>query len=237
MKYNIYCDESCHLEHDDSSVMTLGAIWCPNEKVREINNRIRAIKARNNISPTTELKWTKISPARIDAYLDLVNYFFDDDDLHFRCLVVPDKTALDHQKYHQTHDDWYYKMYFDMLKTIFSPQDQFEIYIDIKDSNSYRKSQFLKEVCCNSIYDFSHKIIERIQPIRSEEVAIMQLVDILVGALAYENRVFPEGHNPSSSKMAVLECIKERSGYSLRRTTLYREDKCNIFIWEANRNG
>jgi hypothetical protein len=24
MEYNIYCDESCHLEHDGSSVMVLG---------------------------------------------------------------------------------------------------------------------------------------------------------------------------------------------------------------------
>ena len=28
--YNIYCDESCHLENDDKPVMLLGAIWCLN---------------------------------------------------------------------------------------------------------------------------------------------------------------------------------------------------------------
>jgi len=27
--YNIYCDESCHLENDGEKVMVLGAIWCP----------------------------------------------------------------------------------------------------------------------------------------------------------------------------------------------------------------
>src|ERR1700722_11096356 len=25
---NVYCDESCHLEHDQSNFMVLGAIWC-----------------------------------------------------------------------------------------------------------------------------------------------------------------------------------------------------------------
>ena len=30
--YNIYCDESCHLEHDHLGVMALGAVWCPAEK-------------------------------------------------------------------------------------------------------------------------------------------------------------------------------------------------------------
>ena len=26
--YNVYCDESCHLENDHQKVMTLGAVWC-----------------------------------------------------------------------------------------------------------------------------------------------------------------------------------------------------------------
>lgn len=28
MYYNIYCDESCYLEHDGINVMAFGAIWC-----------------------------------------------------------------------------------------------------------------------------------------------------------------------------------------------------------------
>lgn len=63
MLYNVYCDETCHLEHDGINDMVIGAVWCPQEKLREINQRIREIKIRNGISPTAELKWTKISPA------------------------------------------------------------------------------------------------------------------------------------------------------------------------------
>jgi len=43
--YNIYCDESCYLEHDRQLVMVLGAVWCPLEKAREISVHIREIKA------------------------------------------------------------------------------------------------------------------------------------------------------------------------------------------------
>ncbi len=28
---NRYCDESCHLEHDQQKVMVLGAVWIPEE--------------------------------------------------------------------------------------------------------------------------------------------------------------------------------------------------------------
>ena len=232
-KYNIYCDESCHLEHDGINVMALGGVWCPNSKVSEINNRIKEIKNRYGVASTTELKWTKLSPSKADLYFDLINYFFDCQDLHFRCLVIPDKTLLEHNRFNQTHDDWYYKMYFDMLKVIFDPTDKYEIYIDIKDTNSATKALKLKKVCSNSIYDFSSKSIQRIQPIRSHEVQIMQIVDILIGAVCYQNRNFPNTFEKSPAKQKAVEIIKERSKYKLTKTTLYKENKFNIFIWEA----
>lgn len=233
MLYNIYCDETCHLENDNSNVMALGAIWCPQSKVKEINQRIYEIKERNGVSRDVELKWTKISPAKIELYSDLVNYFFDDDDLHLRAVLILNKHKLDHKSYNQTHDDWYYKMYFDMLKIIFSPKEQYEVYVDIKDTNSYRKSQKLKEVCSNSIYDFSQRIIKRIQPIRSEEVQIMQIVDVLIGAICYESRKFPEGFNRSAAKQEIVRLIKNKSGYTLKKTTLLREEKVNLLVWDA----
>ena len=233
MLYNVYCDETCHLINDGINVMVLGAIWCPQTKIKEINDRIKEIKVRNGVSEIMQLKWTKISPAKIDLYKDLVNYFFDDNDLHFRAVIIPDKKKLDHNYFQQTHDTWYYKMYFDMLKVIFSPIDKYEVYIDIKDTNSYKKSQKLKEVCCNSIYDFSHMIIRKLQPIRSDEVQIMQLVDIITGALGYENRNFKEGFINSEAKKEIIKLIKLRSNYSLRKSTLLREEKLNILMWKA----
>ena len=231
--YNIYCDESCHLENDGINDMVLGAVWCPQSKLPDINSRIKEIKAKYNVSQTAELKWTKVGPQKRNLYIELINYFFDCSDLHFRCLVVPNKQKLDHERFNQTHDDWYYKMYFDMLKVIFNPQDKYEVYIDIKDTNSNKKALKLREVCSNNIYDFSGRIIRRIQPIRSNEVQIMQIVDVLIGAVCYQNRKFPEGFQKSETKREVIELIKERSGYQLTKTTLLREDKFNIFVWDA----
>ena len=233
MEYNVYCDESCHLEHDKSSVMALGAVYCPKERTREINDRIRSIKVRNGIPVWRELKWVKVGPSKLQVYRDLIDYFFDDDDLHFRIVVIPDKEKLDHARFGQTHDEWYYKMYFEMLKNILSPTSTYNIYIDIKDTHSFEKSQKLHEVCCNSIFDFSHKIIKRLQPIRSDEVQIMQITDLLVGAVTHYNRLFPDDEQRSEAKKELIELIKARSRYSLKRTTLSKEDKFNILMWEA----
>ena len=233
MNYNIYCDESCHLEHDGINVMVIGAVWCPHDFVKKINERIRQIKIRNGISKTAEMKWTKISPAKLQFYEDLVNYFFDEADLHFRGLIIPDKSKLDHERFNQTHDLWYHKMYFEMLKAILSPTDNYEIYIDIKDTRTYNKIQILREVCSNSMYDFSARTIKKMQPIRSDEVQIMQIVDIFAGALGYNNRTFPESHQKSEAKLDIIKLIKKRSGYSMDKSTLLREDKFNMFFWDA----
>jgi hypothetical protein len=104
---NIYCDESCHLENDHQRVMVLGALWCPKDRAPQAAERLREIKARHGLANNFEVKWTKVSPAKAQFYLDLVDYFFDDDDLHFRALIVPDKNLLRHEKFGQTHDDWY----------------------------------------------------------------------------------------------------------------------------------
>lgn len=232
MIFNVYCDESCHLEHDEANVMTLGAVWCPKEKARAINKRIIDIKAKYNVGPNAEVKWVKVSPFKEQLYLELIDYFFDDDNLHFRGLLVPDKSILNHSEFEQTHDDWYHKMYFDLLKVIFNPEDSYDIYIDIKDTHSSVRLKKLHEVLSNDKYDFSSRIIKNIQPMRSHEVQLMQMVDVFTGALAYRNRIFPENHIRSQAKINLVKKIMRRSGYALNKTTLYQESKFNMLAWE-----
>jgi hypothetical protein len=228
--FNIYCDESCHLENDRQKAMVLGAIWCPLEKTREIAVRLREIKQKHGLPPDFEVKWTKVSPAGKVFYLDLIDYFFDDDDLHFRALIVPDKTLLRHDAFPgQDHDVWYYKMYFDMLKVIFQPEARYRIYLDIKDTRGGQKVEKLHRVLCNDRYDFSRQVIERVQLVRSHEIEQLQLADLLIGAVAYLNR----GLQGNAGKLAIIDRMRRRSGYDLTRTTLLREEKMNIFRWHA----
>lgn len=228
--FNIYCDESCHLENDRQKAMVLGAIWCPLDKTREIAVRLREIKQKHGHPPHFEAKWTKVSPAGKAFYLDLIDYFFDDDDLHFRALIVPDKTLLRHDAFPgQDHDVWYYKMYFDLLKVIFRPDARYRVYLDIKDTRGGQKVEKLHRVLCNDRYDFSRRVIERVQLVRSHEIEQLQLADLLIGAVAYLNRDL----QGNAGKLALIERMRRRSGYDLTRSTLLREEKTNIFRWHA----
>ena len=229
MEYNIYCDESCHLENDNINVMVLGAIWCAKEKKQKISKRIREIKSEFGLSSGFEIKWNKVSPAKKDFYLRLIDYFFDDDDIHFRALTVSDKSILSHELFKQSHDDFYYKMYFGLLKVILTPSNRYNIYIDIKDTRSQRKVEKLTEVLRTSHYDFDKKIINRVQQIRSHEVELLPLADLLIGAIGYHCR----GLQGNSAKLSIIKRMQQRSGYSLNSSTLFRENKLNLFFWRS----
>ncbi len=223
---NIYCDESCHLEHDGQPLMVLGAIFCEAAKTREVAERIREIKERHGFPRSFEIKWTKVSPAKVEFFRDVVDYFFDDDDLPFRALIA-DQSKLHHGAFAQTLDDWYYKMYFSLIKALLSPDQRYHIYLDIKDTRGAAKVERLHDILCTSMYDFNRRIIGRLQLVRSHEVEQMQLADLLIGAVGYANR----GPTTSAAKQALVERIRKRSGYSLRSTTLLREQKLNLFHW------
>lgn len=225
-EFNIYCDESCHLEMDRQSVMLLGAIWCPKSAVQEISQDLRKLKIRHNARG--ELKWIKVSKSKQEFYVELINYFFNTANLRFRCLVVTDKLKLDHDYFNQgSHDTFYYKMYFSMLKAILSPTNRYYIYLDIKDTRSKYKIEKLREVLCNNVYDFTKKMIANIQHIRSHESELLQLADLLIGAVNYRNRNL-EGNQ---AKVKIVTLLEDKIKQSLNLSTSLFKEKFNLFVF------
>lgn len=227
--FNIYCDESCHLENDGFAVMVLGAIWCKVDRSAPIARRLRDIKEKHDLKPDFEIKWTKVSPAKVEFYLDLVDYFFDDEDLHFRGVIIPNKSRLDHAAFDQDHDTWYYKMFFTLLEPLINPQSGYYVYLDIKDTRSETKRAKLEEVLRNSRYDSHGQIIRRVQQIRSHESELMQLADLLIGAICHHNR----GLQSSPAKSEVIRRIQRRSSKPLTESTWLREPKLNLLLWQG----
>lgn len=224
--FNLYCDESCHLENDGKQVMVIGAVWCKKELAERSARRLREIKKKHKLPSDFEVKWTKVSASKVDFYQDYLDYFFDDNGLHFRGIVIQ-KTGLRHKDFGQSHDTWYYKMFFTLIEPILAPQNRYYIYLDIKDTKSQEKVKKLHEVLANKMYDFDRSIIKSIQQVRSHQVEQVQLADLLIGALGYINR----GMGTNQGKCTLVERIKQRTRYSLLRKTLLREQKFNIFHW------
>ena len=145
MLYTVFCDESCHLQNDNSPVMVLGAMYCPKEKKRQIYSDIRAIKQKHGLSSYFEIKWTKVSESKVEFYLELLEYFWENADLNYRGLVAKGKHQLDHQRFNNgDYDLWYYKMYFRMLDPIVHQDNEYHILVDIKDTRGGGRVRKLK---------------------------------------------------------------------------------------------
>ena len=223
MLYNVYCDESCHLEHDESQYMILGGIRCPKLSRKRISNEIRALKKDFGLGLYNEIKWKSISKNKLDFYLKLIDYFFKNSELSFRAIIV-DKRQVKLEE-NQKFIDFYYKMYFYVISWLLIPKAKNNIYLDKVDSKSIYRVNQLHKVLCNAANDYDMKNIPTLQNIDSRESELLQLTDLLIGAISYINR----GLNTSESKKKVIDRIIEKSGYDLTRSTIFGETKFNIF--------
>lgn len=232
---NIYCDESCHLENDNHKSMVIGGISCPISKVRDITSKIKLLKESHNLPRHREIKWTRISPAKEKFYSELIDLFAKENCLRFRAIKVADKTQLDHEKFNQTHNDWYYKIYYDMLKHILQPHKDYNIYIDIKDTIGCQKICKLQEI-------LQHKTkndavgIQKIQQIRSYESEILQLADVLIGAVGYKDRLNELGNKKNSFvKLSLCNKIENELFVDFAKNSRFTDEKFNLLIWEGNK--
>lgn len=227
IEFNIYCDESCHLPHDNSDLMVIGGISCPKDKTDYINKAIRDIKEKNGVYKFAEIKWTKVSESKYNMYEELIDLFFDNSFLNFRAVVALNKSHLNYEKFHLTHDDWYQRIYYLTLREMMDIGKKYYVYVDIKDTKGSEKINKLKEVLNNVVGYFYDETVKNIQLVRSDQIQLMQLSDLLIGAVSYSNR----GLNSNPAKVKLIEHIEESSGRSIKKTTPKVETKFNIFKW------
>ncbi len=224
MNYSIYCDESCHLEHDGFPIMCVGAIRLPNDKCEQYKNDIKTIKRKHGI--LHEIKWNTISATHIPMYKELIDYFFSSD-MEFRCVLITYKDRLDNESFNNgSHDNFYYKMIYYLLYNPYtvSPYDsKYRVFLDIKDSNGRKRLDKIQQVFSNKFHGESP--FKSFQHIRSHESQFIQLTDIFIGAIGYKAR----GLESSHAKMEIIKYLEEKSGYTLNEGTEPFESKFNIF--------
>lgn len=219
--FNLYCDESTHLIHDGHPYMLLSYISIAYPQIRLAKEEIKAIKRKFNY--TEELKWTNVHSATYKVYAELVDWFFMND-LEFRTVVV-DKSQIDEQRADYSFNDFYFRMYFQLLHTKVDFQNRYNVFLDIKDTCSGEKLEKLKKIMS---YNSS---IGTLQFIPSRESVFIQLADVLMGAINYNLRI-QKGDVKGSviAKLKLIEKIKRHSNISLNTTTPLSRNKFNLFF-------
>ncbi len=219
--FNLYCDESTHLIHDGHPYMLLSYISIAYPQIRLAKEEIKAIKRKFNY--TEELKWTNVHSATYKVYAELVDWFFMND-LEFRAVVV-DKSQIDEQRADYSFNDFYFRMYFQLLHTKVDFQNRYNVFLDIKDTCSGEKLEKLKKIMS---YNSS---IGTLQFIPSRESVFIQLADVLMGAINYNLRI-QKGDVKGNviAKLKLIEKIKRHSNISLNTMTPLSRNKFNLFF-------
>lgn len=213
--FNIYCDESCHIEHDHKSYMFLGSISCAYNQVKRHTERINKLKDKYKFN--VEIKWTNVSKSKLRFYEELTDYFFDTD-LKFRIVGV-DKSKINYEAYGKTYDEFYYTIYYYLLNKV-DPAFNYNVYLDIKDSLSANKVNKLKDILNTKL-----GVFRKIQNIRSHESILMQLADFIIGAISYHNN---DEEKKNVAKTKIINKIMQYSGENLKKTNY--SNKFNLFF-------
>lgn len=214
--FNIYCDESCHLENDHKNYMFLGSVSCAYPQVKRHTERIKELKNKHKFN--AEVKWSNVSMSKIEFYLDLVDYFFDTD-LWFRAVGI-DKSLI-HCNDENTFDDFYYKMYYQLLNYKIDTTDHYNVYLDIKDTLSAIKVRNLK-----NILNIRYGVFRNIQNMRSNESLLMQLADFFMGAISYNSN---NAAKLNQAKTMIIERISRHAKIADLKKTNY-STKLNLFF-------
>ncbi len=236
-KRYIYCDESCHLEHDDSDVMVLGAIDVPKELKNKINTDIKNLKVKHGLNKNSEIKWTKVSKKYLPLYIDILDYIMNNKAIRIRLIVALEKSKLEHEKYNHTHDDWYYISYYNLLKEHLKKNNEelFSIFLDIKDTHGGPRVKKLRE-CLMNTRDINNVI--GIYQVNSHESEITQIVDLFTGALSYLHRFRDSDNiNYENTKVKIINHLAWNHDLKLLSTSPYKDDKFNLFIWNPRKIG
>jgi hypothetical protein len=228
-RLHLFCDESCHLPHDRAPFLLLGLTSCPADKVRAAHEQLAAIWERFNLPKHLEVKWTKVSPGRLDFYQAVLEWFFASENVTFRSLVLPDKQRLYAAIPAETRDYLYYRLYYKLLSNTIEQENRYRVFIDLKDTRGREKITHLTELLRADANDPYGKSVESLQHVHSHEIKLLQVCDLLMGAVGFARR--PVAENESPAKRKLVKFIEDRLGYPLTSDSPPGEEKCSIITW------
>lgn len=227
--FHLYCDESRHLPYDGESCFLLGMLSCPAEKVKAAHTELSDLWKAHSLPPHFESKWTKVSPGKLDFYMALVDWFFKAESVSFRTLILPDKQRLYAVLPDESRDYLYYRLYYQLLRGAIEPENRYRVFMDLKDTRGREKRKQLETVLQQDADDEKGKIVENLQHVHSHDVRLLQVCDLLLGAVGFAHR--GQQPNESTAKRALVFAIEEKLGQSLTIDTPPGTEKIDLLTW------
>ncbi|MBF0308258.1 MAG: DUF3800 domain-containing protein [Magnetococcales bacterium] len=211
MDFDVYCDESrpdlLTSRNSTGRFMVIGSLWLESFRRKGAKSDIHALRDLHRIGG--EFKWQKVSPSKIQFYLSLLDWFFAQaESAKFKCILVShDPNDLE---FHEGDGELgFYKYYFEMLHPGIVDPNRYSIFCDYKSNRLMTRLQTLRG-CLSAGYSTSPVV--QVQAVRSEESVLIQLTDLLTGAVSARlNDSLVQG----SAKTVLVSHLESRLGRPL----------------------
>jgi len=227
MRYNIYCDEA---STTDARYMLIGGLWVPWEAEPRVRAALAEVRDRHNLQ--AEMKWTKVSATKLQAYKDFIDTFFTDASISFKCIVL-DTHILDYKTFHRGDEELgFYKFYFQLVSRNLSIDHLYWLFADERKNRKPYRLVVLR-LTVNRWWKKRAELepLRNVEPRVSHGEDLLQLADVLLGAIAY---AWNE-RKGSQAKLALVAHIAQRLGWpTLRIATRPTAPKVNIWKWQPS---
>lgn len=203
-----YIDET-GLLHNKDPLFCLGLLLSPN--INELHRRI--INFRNRVSYHKEFKFTNVGTHNILYYQGLIDEFFDVPHSVFSAAVIK-KQNMNITKHFQGNHDKAYNSFCGRLISDALPLmgDSYSDYVTIlmDDVSTSKANHFEKEIKSKIKRVTRRNAISSIIRLESHAVTEIQLVDVLVGTVAYAFKV-EQGHvKPDKAKLQLVKYVQKK---------------------------
>lgn len=181
VNYTVYCDESRHSGGVGCQFAVIGGLWIQRDCRDSINKDLSALKKRVHLG--AELKWSRVSLKKLDAYKEVSEYFWNNQYINYRAIIV-DQSSVDYNKFHDGDKELgFYKFYYEMIEKWLHSDNDYNILLDFKNNADLKRLPKLHRVLRN--FGQTRSIsISNLTSIDSTQSNIAQLCDVLTGAVA-----------------------------------------------------
>ncbi len=217
----MYCDESrqelFRSPIGGDNYVLIGGLWVRADDRQAHKAAVKGLRERHNLHG--EFKWNRVSASRLEFYKGLIGLFFSTG-MRFRTLVLPAE-ELDVVRFHQADNElMFYKFYYQLLHHWILDFNNYRIFVDTKTNRAPDRVRVLEGCLSNA------NIISAVsvQALPSHQVDLMQLADVLIGAVSYK-------FHKRTSSLAKREAVSEIESHLGKEIcpTSRADDKFNIF--------